>query len=193
MVGSIILFTFVPQIDQLTKIMRTNRFFKNSARAVAAFLFATVMSMGFTACSDNNDNPAPIANATPSISELAGQWLADYAKTGIDSVTGKSWNRIVEVYCFTAYGRGYYESYFLDGQKLVVAEWTRDNCEFSYTINGNTLSITDDMGDSWNLVYSVPASMQPQFTNEEGVVITKAFGWQMTLIDGLYDAWKAGN
>ena len=149
--------------------MRTNRFFKNSARAVAAFLFATVMSMGFTACSDNNDNPAPIANATPSISELAGQWLADYAKTGIDSVTGKSWNRIVEVYCFTAYGRGYYESYFLDGQKLVVAEWTRDNCEFSYTINGNTLSITDDMGDSWNLVYQCRQACNPSLPTRKAL------------------------
>jgi len=38
--------------------MKTTRFLMNSPKAVIAFLFATLMSIGFTACSDNVDNPS---------------------------------------------------------------------------------------------------------------------------------------
>ena len=143
----------------------------------------------FTACgSDDDDNKKdePKVDAL-TVEKLAGLWVADYAKSATEN--GITWTRVVEDHLFRADGTGYYESYLLDGQKLAVAEWTRDNCTFRYTISGNTVTVVDQTGDTWTLTYA-----DGKLTDtDEGTVYRKATTEQQTLVEQLYNDWKGMN
>ena len=52
--------------------MKTKNFFKNEVKAMIAILFAAVMSLSFSACSEND---APVS---PSLSDkLVGMWISE--------------------------------------------------------------------------------------------------------------------
>ena len=71
------------------------------------------------------------------LQEVVCQWVADYAEEGVDPVTGLAFNRVVEVYEFSEKNAGYYESYLLNGDKLVNAEYVRgENGDFLYYVDG---------------------------------------------------------
>ena len=151
--------------------------------------FLAVGMLLFTACSssdDDNKKDDPKVDVL-TVEKLAGLWVADYAENGTkDNV---SWTRIVEDYLFRADGTGYYESYLLDGQELAVAEWTRDNCSFRYTISGNTVTIADQTGDTWTLTYADGKLTDP----DDGISVTKATTAQQTLVEWLYAEWQGMN
>jgi hypothetical protein len=143
----------------------------------------------FTACgSDDDDNKKdePKVDAL-TVEKLAGLWVADYAKSATEN--GITWTRVVEDHLFRADGTGYYESYLLVGEKLAVAEWTRDNCSFRYTISGNAVTFSDQTGDRWTLNYADGKLTDP----EEGTVYQKATTAQQTLVEWLYSEWQGMN
>ena len=141
-----------------------------------------------TAC-HSDDDEKKVENLTPEM--LTGLWVSDYAQSGTKD--GKTWTRVLEDYLFKADGTGYYESYLLDGEKLAVAEWTRDNCSFRFTISGNTVTVADQTGDTWTLTYDGSDGRQPRLTDDEGISVTKATAAQQTLVDQLYADWQGKN
>ena len=60
--------------------MKTMRFFKNSQKAAAAFMFATMLTMGFTACSD--DDSEAFNEEVMSLTRAAGDDAYGVALTG---------------------------------------------------------------------------------------------------------------
>ena len=71
------------------------------------------------------------------LQEVVCQWVADYAEEGVDPETGLTFNRVVEVYEFSEKNAGYYESYLLNGDELVNAEYVRgENGDFHYEVDG---------------------------------------------------------
>ena len=81
----------------------------------AALICGTVM---FTSCKDDNVVEALTAE------KLVGLWVTDYAESGSNGEL--SWTRVVEAYRFNDDGTGYYESYQLDGNRLVMVKSVRD-------------------------------------------------------------------
>ena len=153
------------------------------------YIWILVALLTLNACSsdDNDEKKGDALN----VEKLAGLWVSDYAEEGTDG--NVTWTRILESYQFKSDGTGYYESYLLDGQDLAVAEWTRDNCSFRFTISGNTVTIIDQTGDTWPMTYDVSDGKQPQLTDDDGISVTKATTEQQTLVDQLYADWKAAN
>jgi len=59
--------------------MKTTRVLMNSPKSMIAFLFAALMSIGFTACSDNDDNPVNPTTEDLQIKEAEAQLLGEWS------------------------------------------------------------------------------------------------------------------
>jgi hypothetical protein len=145
----------------------------------------------FTACSSSDDeDDKKVEELT--VQQLAGLWAADYAQDKTDG--DLHWTRVVEDYLFRADGTGYYESYQMDGSKLVGAQSARGEGSFHYTISGgqqgkNTVTITDDKSNkTWTLTY-----VDGKLTDTAGTVLQKATTEQQTLVEQLNADWVGMN
>ena len=152
---------------------------------IAAILICGAMT--FAACSSSdgeNDNKQP---KSLSPEKLVGFWVADYAESMTED--GKTWTRVVEDYFFRADGTGYYECYLLNGDKYVDAESVRDEGTLHYTISGNTITVTGDIGNmKWTLTYA-----DDKLTESEKMNYSRATAVQQAMVDQLYADWQGDN
>ena len=154
---------------------------------IAAILICGAMT--FAACSssdgeNDNDNKQP-KSLNPE--KLVGFWVADYAESMTED--GKTWTRVVEDYFFRADGTGYYECYLLNGDKYVDAESVRDEGTLHYTISGNTITVTGDIGNmKWTLTYA-----DDKLTESEKMNYSRATAVQQAMVDQLYADWQGDN
>ena len=105
------------------------------------YLMATVIvALGFTACTDNDDNPT--TNPTDP-KALVGTWVCDLSgKTFSLWNYGKSWN----VWTFNADGTGVCDTYFLAGEEPVAVQ----HQPFTYTAeDGKLVTVMDDGPWDW--------------------------------------------
>ena len=120
--------------------MNTTNLFKNSLGAMAAFLFATVVLLGFSACSEV-DNPA--APATPSdnpvAKQIVGAWYGEYAIDG--TVPGfeeyepdVKVTTAVQYYVFNEDGTGVHVKFLLDESGDPVMQYGSKIVEFLFSI-----------------------------------------------------------
>jgi hypothetical protein len=129
--------------------------------------------------------PEPEKDAL-TVEKLAGLWVTDYAASGTED--GKTWNRMVEDYQFSADGTGYYECYRLDGEIFVSASSVRDNGKLHFTISGNTVTIK---GDENNMTQTL-AYADGKLT-VLGKTLQKVTAEQQTLVSQLYADWQGAN
>lgn len=105
------------------------------------FLMAmAIMVLGFTACTDNVDNPT--TNPTDP-KALVGTWISDLSgKTFSIWNYGKAWN----VWTFNADGTGVCDTYFLAGDEPVAVQ----HQPFTYTAEeGKLVTVMDDGPWDW--------------------------------------------
>jgi len=104
--------------------MKTTSLLLNArCKAAAAFLFAAILSLGFTACSDNSDNPI-----NPSGPEITGKWYAEYAKTGTvpgfeEGDNPVTFVKMVQYYEFEADGTGRWTVFSVDKDNVPVWQY----------------------------------------------------------------------
>ena len=117
------------------------------------FLMAmAIMVLGFTACTDNVDNPT--TNPTDP-KALVGTWISDLSgKTFSIWNYGKAWN----VWTFNADGTGVCDTYFLAGDEpvavqhldhysLSVSLYHQD--DYNYDFIGNGAKIKSNIGEGY--------------------------------------------
>ena len=107
------------------------------------FLMAmTIFALGFTACTDNDDNPT--LNPTDP-KALVGTWVCDLSgKTFSLWNYGKAWN----VWKFNADGTGVCDTYFMAGEEPVAVQ----HQPFTYTAEAGKLATVMDDGP-WDWTY----------------------------------------
>ncbi len=84
--------------------MKTKYFFKNSQKAMAAFVFAASMSLTFTACSDEIEQSveeAPVENKLPILGADADTYNINDAK---DCFSAKDWREQSAIYLYDGQG-----------------------------------------------------------------------------------------
>ena len=146
---------------------------------------ATVCGISFAAASCSKDDDENNVEALTA-QTLAGLWVIEYTESGTDGDV--SWTRVVEDYQLNADGTGYYESYLLDGNKLVEAASVRDNGALHYTISGNTVTVKGDENNMTQTLTYADGKLTAQ-----GRTWQKATAEQQTLVNQLYGDWQGAN
>ena len=139
------------------------------------FLMAmTIMVLGFTACTDNDDNPT--LNPTDP-KALVGTWVGDLSgKTFTLWNYGKSWN----VWTFNEDGTGVCDVYFLTGEDPTALQ----HQPFTYSAENGNMTITMDDGP-WDAKYQV---VDDKLTIDNGIAI--AFDKADATKAAQFDEWS---
>ena len=138
--------------------MTKRLFFRDSIRAFGALLVATVLSLGFTACSEV-DTPVtqPVVPVNPE--DIIGQWYTLYEAEGTVGTgdEAQTYNRVVQYARFESDGTGRWYKIFLDGLNTLEAPNGYFGGNFNYTANTDgsvhveitDLSTTDAKAARW--------------------------------------------
>ena len=158
--------------------MKTKHILLSSLKATGAFVLATVMSLGFTACTDKDDATAQ----NPLGDKITGTFYQLYQATGtVDHVIDKTdilsetevsrdYTRVVEVYQFQDNGTGLWNRYFLDNKSnepfAELGEGSGHPGSFEYTTRDDgTVTVTLTSPETANLKAYQPLSRQLTLTD----------------------------
>ena len=151
-------------------------------KGLFSIFIIVLMAMIVASCSNEDNAATPVVN-------LQAQWITNYAKAGTTAGTGDAYNRVVEVYEFYNDGKGYFERYLFNGDKLISSEFMRDgNGDFTYTQNGNVVNVTLEDKTSWHL-----NSGDGFLTDSEGHVFAPSTNEQKVQILNWYDQMRGGS
>ena len=181
--------------------MRTRKIQLRSTKAIRALLLATVMSLGFAACTDKDDATAQ----NPLGDKIIGTFFQLYHATGtVDHVIDKSdplsekeisrdYTRVVEVYQFQNNGTGLWNRYFLDNKSsepfAELGQGSGHPGSFEYTTHADgTVSLTLTSQDIANQKEYQPLSRQ--LTMADGRLTATGIDGQTLSMEKDEGAWE---
>ena len=105
--------------------MTTKQFFRNDMKSIAVFMLAAIISLGFSACSKDDD---PIQSNEPvTIDKIAGHWYAELPQTGTiyqgEDENDLNYVKTVHYYVFDADGTGRWSVFLLDADDKPVMQY----------------------------------------------------------------------
>ena len=142
--------------------MKTMNFFQNKSKAIIACLFAAVFSIGFSACSESDDDPL----VNPLADKLIGTWYAELEGTDTDEDTGAEvFYKFVQALEFNEDGTGNLYQFFVDENNEVMDleddvfgllfNYTSSiNGDIKYTIKNVMFGDPDDEDIDFDLHYA---------------------------------------
>lgn len=181
--------------------MRPRKIQLRSTKAIRALLLATVMSLGFAACTDKDDATAQ----NPLGDKIIGTFFQLYHATGtVDHVIDKSdplsekeisrdYTRVVEVYQFQNNGTGLWNRYFLDNKSsepfAELGQGSGHPGSFEYTTHADgTVSLTLTSQDIANQKEYQPLSRQ--LTLADGRLTATGIDGQTLSMEKDEGAWE---
>lgn len=147
--------------------MTKRHFYQNKMKAMAAFLFAAIISLSFLACTEN-DNPLPFTEPV-TIDKVAGHWYAELPQSGTiyqgEDQNDLTYVKAVHYYVFEADGTGRWTVFLLDADDKPVMQYGSltgidADGSFNFTLSADgaidvvLLHKLDNLPKSWSLTYA---------------------------------------